>query len=92
MATEKEKNERKEFWIKAGAIVGIYALGYFAGKKAMTKTIKKELKNYRRLNFGNGITMPMFYHKDNEPCIIKFFECIDAELVELRDLKGGLKK
>ena len=80
---KKEKRNRKIFWTCTGLGIA-FACGYSKGSKDQLKHIKNQMyKNVRKVNFGNGITMPLYYNKKDEQCIKKFFGSIENALERL---------
>lgn len=90
MEDKKKKESRKDhkiFWT-CTALGIAFAWGYSKGSKDQLKYIKKQMyKNVRKVNFGNGITMPLYYNVKDEKCVQRFFGSIEKDLCELHDIK-----
>ena len=84
---KEKKSGHKILWTCAALGIA-FAWGYSKGSKDQVKFIKKQMyENVRKLNFGNGITMPLYYNKKDEKCIQRFFGSIEKDLCELYDIK-----
>ena len=84
----EKKNNALVVWIVGLGLAGSYLLGFKAGQN---KLIKDFRKNCRRVDFGIGIDLPLFYHKDSEKTVGMFFRIIENELEELDKLREGTK-
>lgn len=90
---EKKLSKKRKVIFTITGLTIVYCIGYSTGKKDTIKAIKKELtKNYRRLNLGGGITLPLFYHVKDEKGILTGCRCIDNALRNMEDEIKRLKE
>lgn len=83
----KEEKKASNLLIIAG-LAGAYLIGFKAGQKSFIKKFRKEC---RRVDFGKGINLPLFYPVECEQTVKCFFEIVENELIELDKLRGGKK-
>ena len=89
---QKKSKKRKVIFTIAGLTI-VYCFGYSAGKKDTVKAIKKELtKNWRKLNLGGGITVPLYYHVKDEKGILTGCRYIDNALKNMEEEIKRLKE
>ena len=87
---KKRKNKKLLYSLAAAGIV--FAIGYNKGQKDCMRSIKRELKNWRRLNLGGGITMPLYYHKKNEQGILVVLRSVGSSMAKMEEEIKSLKE
>ena len=87
---KKKKNKKLLYSLAAAGIV--FTIGYNKGQKDCMRGIKRELKNWRRLNLGGGITMPLYYHKKNEQGILVVLRSVESSMAKMEEEIKSLKE
>ena len=90
---EREKKRKKKKLLYSLAAAGIvFTIGYNKGQKDCMRSIKHELKNWRRLNLGGGVTMPLYYHKKNEQGILVVLRTVESSMAKMEEEIRSLKE
>lgn len=91
---EREKKRKKKKLLYSLAAAGIvFTIGYNKGQSDCMRSIKRELKkNWRQLNLGGGVTMPLYYHKKNEQGIHVVLRSVESSMAKMEEEIKSLKE
>lgn len=90
---EREKKKKKKKLLYSLFAAGIvFSIGYSKGQSDSLKAVKKELKNWKQLNLGGGVTMPLYYHKKHEQGIHVVLRTLESSMAKMEEEIRSLKE